>query len=225
MYKILVCDDERKIRETLYDYLSAKSFNVVTAENGEEAIEKAETESFDLILLDVMMPKKDGLTALREIRKFSDVPVLFLSALGEEEDLLKGYKYGADDYIVKPFPLSVLSEKILATIKRHKGIDRQNKISSGGITLDYGKMKVLCGEKEIFLPSKDFLLLSYLIENSGIVLSRERILNKIWGYDYEGDDRVVDTHIKRIRKALGEKGKLIETVIGAGYRFRKEDVK
>lgn len=225
MYKILVCDDEKKIRETLFDYLSAKSFKVVTSENGEEAVQKAEEDNFDLILLDVMMPKKDGLSALREIRKFSDVPVLFLSALGEEEDLLKGYKYGADDYIVKPFPLSVLSEKILTTIKRHKGINRENKLTASGIILDFEKIKVILGEKEIFLPSKDFSLLSYLMQNGGIVLSRERILNKVWGYDFDGDERVVDTHIKRIRKALGEKGSLIETVIGTGYRFRKEDAK
>lgn len=225
MYKILVCDDERKIRETLYDYLTAKSFAVTTAENGREAADKVSEENFDLILLDVMMPVMDGLSACREIRKITTAPILFLSALGEEEDLLKGYKFGADDYIVKPFPLSVLSEKIMATIKRYKGIDRENRISVGGVTLDLGKMKVTSGEREIYLTSKDLNLLSFLMENKGIVLSRERILNKIWGYDYDGDERVVDTHIKRIRKALGEKGEMIKTVIGAGYCFREGEVK
>ncbi len=225
MYKILVCDDERKIRETLCDYLTAKNFAVTTAENGREAVEKVCEESFDLILLDVMMPVMDGLTACREIRKITAVPVLFLSALGEEEDLLKGYKFGADDYIVKPFPMSVLSEKIITTIKRYKGINEGNSISVGSVTLDLGKMKVTSDEKEIFLTSKDLNLLSFLMENKGIVLSRERIINKIWGYDYDGDERVVDTHIKRIRKALGENGEMIKTVIGSGYCFREGKVK
>lgn len=225
MYKVLVCDDERKIRETLYDYLTAKSFAVTTSENGREAVDKVSEESFDLILLDVMMPVMDGLAACSQIRKITTAPILFLSALGEEEDLLRGYKFGADDYITKPFPLSVLSEKILATIKRYKGIDSKNRISVGGITLDYGKMKVTSDEKEIYLTNKDLNLLSLLMENKGIVMSRERILNKIWGYDYDGDDRVVDTHIKRIRKSLGEKGEMIKTVIGTGYCFREGDVK
>lgn len=223
MLKLLICDDEKKIRETLYDYFAAKGFSVTTAENGKTALEKTEEETFDLILLDVMMPVMDGLTACREIRKITDTPILFLSALGEEEDLLKGYRYGADDYIIKPFPLSVLKEKIITTINRHKGINPRNRITSSGITIDYGTRKVFCGEKEIILAAKDFNLLALLMENKGNVLSRETILFKIWGYDFDGDERVVDTHIKRLRKALGEYAKPVRTVIGAGYCFKKEE--
>ncbi len=223
MLKILVCDDEIKIRNTLYDYFTAKGFFVTTASNGREAIEKTEEKDFDLIILDVLMPVTDGLTACKEIRKLTDTPVLFLSALGEEEDLLKGYRYGADDYIVKPFPLSVLTEKIITTVNRHKGINPKNRLTVSGITLDYGTRKVLCGEREIILPAKDFNLLALLMENKGNILSREIILRKIWGYDFDGDERVVDTHIKRIRKVLRERADCIKTVIGTGYAFKKED--
>lgn len=222
MIKLLICDDELKIRETLCDYLTAKGFYAVTAENGKVALEMVEEETFDLIILDVLMPVMDGLTACREIRKITDTPVLFLSALGEEEDLLKGYRYGADDYIIKPFPLSVLKEKITATVNRHKGINTSNRITASGITLDYGTRKVFYGEKEIYLPTKDFNLLALLMENKGNILSREVILRKVWGYDFDGDERVVDTHIKRLRKALREYASPITTVIGAGYCFKKE---
>ncbi len=223
MHKLLICDDEIKIRETLYDYFTAKGYSVSVAENGKTGAEKTENEDFDLIILDVMMPVMDGLTACKAIRKHTDTPILFLSALGEEEDVLKGYKYGADDYIIKPFPLSVLNEKIVAMINRYKGINRNNQLSLRGITLDYGSRKTFCNEREVVLPDKDFRLLALLMENKGIVLSRETILFKIWGYDYDGDERVVDTHIKRLRKSLGDKAKCITTIIGTGYRFERED--
>ncbi len=176
-----------------------------------------------MIILDVMMPVMDGLTACKAIRKITDTPILFLSALGEEEDVLKGYKYGADDYIIKPFPLSVLNEKIVTMINRYKGINRNNQLSIRGITLDYGSRKVFCNKNEVVLPDKDFRLLALLMENKGIVLSRETILFKIWGYNYDGDERVVDTHIKRLRKSLGDTAKCITTIIGTGYRFERED--
>lgn len=223
MHKLLICDDEIKIRETLYDYFTAKGYSVSVAENGKTGAEKTENENFDLIILDVMMPVMDGLAACKAIRKNTDTPILFLSALGEEEDVLKAYKYGADDYIIKPFPLSVLNEKIVAMINRYKGINRNNQLLLRGITLDYGSRKVFCNNKEVVLPDKDFRLLALLMENKGIVLSRETILFKIWGYDYDGDERVVDTHIKRLRKALGDKAKCITTIIGTGYRFERED--
>ncbi len=222
MFRILICDDERKIRETLADYLVARGFIVSVAENGKTALRKVREQNFDLIILDVLMPVSDGFTACREIREYTDIPIIFLSALGEEEDLIKGYKSGGDDYIVKPFPLSVLYEKITATINRHKGLDSKKRLSLKGITLDYATRKVLCDENEIILSDKDFRILALLMENKGIVLSRETILLKIWGYDFDGDERVVDTHIKRIRKALGEKGDCIATVIGSGYRFERE---
>ena len=223
MHKLLICDDEIKIRETLYDYFTAKGYSVSIAENGKTGAEKTEDEDFDLIILDVMMPVMDGLTACKAIRKHTDTPILFLSALGEEDDVLKGYKYGADDYIIKPFPLSVINEKIVAMINRYKGINRNNQISLRGITLDYGSRKVFCNEREIALADKDFRLLALLMENKGIVLSRETILFKIWDYDFDGDERVVDTHIKRLRKSLGDKAKCITTIIGTGYRFERED--
>ena len=221
MYKILIADDEIKIRETLKDYMTAKGMNVTLAKDGREAVEKAETEAFDLIILDVMMPELDGLGACREIRSFTDTPILFLSALGEEEDLLQGYKNGADDYIIKPFPLSVLFEKITAMIKRSKGADKENRIALYGITLDLMKMKAFVEGEEVKLQSKDFNLLQLLMQNKGIVLDREKILVKVWGYGFEGDARVVDTHIKKIRKALGEKAGCIKTVIGVGYTFEE----
>ena len=223
MYKILIADDEIKIRETLKDYLSAKGFEVTLAKDGETAVYSAENESFDLIILDVMMPKKDGLTACREIREFTDIPILFLSALGQEENLLRGYKYGADDYIVKPFPLSVLSEKISAMIKRHKGVNAEDILSISGVSINLKTRVVFCGEREIRLPVKDYNLLLLLMQNKGTILSRDLIINKIWGWDFDGDNRTVDTHIKRIRKALGDKAHLIVTTTGIGYSFKKEE--
>ena len=223
MYKILIADDEIKIRETLSDYLTAKGFSVTLAKDGESAVYSAECESFDLIILDVMMPRKDGLTACKEIREFTDIPILFLSALGEEENLLKGYRFGGDDYIVKPFPLSVLCEKITAMIKRHKGVGADHSISESGVRLNLKTRQVFCGEREISLPPKDFELLLLLMQNKGTILSRDIILNKIWGYDFDGDNRTVDTHIKRIRKAMGDKAGLIVTKTGLGYSFKKEE--
>ncbi|MGN0522456.1 MAG: response regulator transcription factor [Eubacterium sp.] len=223
MYKILIADDEIKIRETIRDYMSAKGFKVYLADNGLTAVEECEYNSFDLIILDVMMPVLDGLSACKQIRKLTDAPIIFLSALGEEQDLLKGYNFGCDDYIVKPFPLSVLNEKCISMINRYKGISKENTISASGITLDLNKIKVYCGENEIILSNKDFTLLKYLMENKGIVLNRDLILNRVWGYDFDGEARVVDTHIKRIRKALGDYSKCIKTVINIGYCFEEGD--
>lgn len=222
MYKILVCDDEIKIRETFRDYLSAKGFDVTLAENGKEAVNKTREEDFDLIILDVMMPVMNGLEACKEIRKTKDTPILFLSALGEEQDILDGFRNGCDDYIVKPFPMSVLAQKCNVMITRYKGNSLQSEISLYGITLDKIRKKVTVGNTEIELSNKMFSLLSMLMENKDIVLTREQILTKIWGWDFDGDERVVDTHIKKLRKALGEKSIHIKTVIGGGYSFREE---
>lgn len=222
MYKILVCDDETKIRETFFDYLSAKGFDVTTAANGKEAVEACEKQEYDLIILDVMMPQMNGLEACRRIRTLSDTPVLFLSALGEEQDLLKGYSLGADDYIVKPFPLAVLAEKCGALISRYRGSTLQTEISLCGITLSKDKKQVSVDGKAVELSNKTFKLLELLMANKEIVLSREQILAKVWGWDFDGDERVVDTHIKKLRKALGEKAVYIKTIIGGGYSFREE---
>ncbi len=222
MYKILVCDDEVKLRETFRDYLSAKGFIVTLAENGKEAVQKTLKEAPDLIILDVMMPVMDGLEACREIRKTTDTPVLFLSALGEEQDILDGFRNGCDDYIIKPFPMSVLAEKCNVMISRYRGNSLREEISLYDITLDKSRKKVTVEGTETELSNKMFNLLAMLMENKDIVLSREQILTKIWGWDFDGDERVVDTHIKKLRKALGEKSKHIKTVIGGGYSFREE---
>lgn len=221
MFKILVCDDEIKIRETFSDYLSAKGFAVTLAQNGEEAVRMTETDDFDLIILDVMMPGMNGLEACKIIRRKTDTPILFLSALGEEQDILDGFRNGCDDYIVKPFPMSVLTEKCNVMIKRFKGNSLQDKISLSGIKLDKRTRQVTIDNTIIELSNKTFLLLKLLMENNGTVLTREQILTKIWGWDFDGDERVVDTHIKKLRKALGEKAVLIKTVIGGGYSFRE----
>ena len=168
-----------------------------------------------------MMPVMNGLEACKNIRRITDTPILFLSALGEEKDILDGYKQGCDDYIVKPFPMSVLTQKCNAVINRYKGNAMQTEISLYGITLDKSKMKVTVENSEIELSNKMFHLLAMLMENREVVLSREQILTKIWGWDFDGDERVVDTHIKMLRKALGEKAVHIKTVIGRGYSFRE----
>lgn len=219
MYRILFADDEIKIRESTYDYLTAKGLSVKLASNGKEAIDATAEEEFDLIILDIMMPIINGFEACKEIHKTTKTPIIFLSALGEEQDLLKGYLSGADDYIVKPFPLSVLYEKVLKTIKRYRGVSENNEISLNGITLNLDTYKVYIDDKEIELSSKDFKLLEYLMMNKNIVLNRNIILSRVWGYDFEGDERVVDTHIKRIRKVLEDKANCIKTIINVGYCF------
>lgn len=222
MFKILVADDENIILEPICDYLSAKDFEVSGAHNGREAVELAENGDYDLIILDIMMPEIDGLEACRQIKAFTDTPVLFLSALGEEHDFLNGYKNGCDDYIVKPFPLSVLYRKCQSIIRRCKNINDDYRITVGNVTFDMNSHRVFCSGGEVKLSSRDYQILSYLLQNRNIVLSRERILTKIWGYDFEGDMRVVDTHIKRIRASLGEDGAIIKTVFGVGYMIEEE---
>ena len=222
MYKILIADDEIKLRETMRDYLVSKGFQIVLASDGEEALTAAFAQVFDLIILDVMMPGINGIEVCREIRRQQNIPVLFLSALGEEEDLLTGYEAGADDYIVKPFPLSVLFQKCMAMIRRSKRVDQEHRLTGSGIVIDLIRKQVYVEGKEILFSGKDFRLLAYLMENKDVVLEREIILSRIWGYDFEGDTRVVDTHIKRIRKLLGDRAECIKTVIGSGYVYREE---
>ena len=221
MFSVLVVDDEKAIRESIKDYLEAKGYSVKTATDGESALELFYENPFDLVILDVMMPKVDGFDACRAVRRASNLPVLFLTAKGQEADFLKGFECGCDDYVVKPFPLSVLYEKCNSLIKRYKGIDSANWIKVSGVALDLSCKRAYVGENEIKLSSKDFKILCYLMENKNIVLNRELILTFAWGYDFDGDDRVVDTHIKRIRKALGEKAECIKTIINTGYSFRE----
>lgn len=221
MYRILVTDDEKGIRDTVSDYLKSEGMSVATASNGKEAVDMINKEAFDLIILDVLMPVMNGLEACKLIREKSNVPILFLSAYGEEKDFLNAYKSGCDDYIVKPFPLSVLFEKCLAIIKRYKGEKDSSKITVGKITVDTDARKVFTPADCITLSHIDYELLLYLCYNKNIVLNRELILTRIWGYDFEGDSRVVDTHIKRIRKVLGECSAQIKTVNGVGYSIRE----
>ncbi len=221
MYRILVTDDEKGIRDSVSDYLKSEGMSVATASNGQEAVEMVGNEAFDLIILDVLMPVMNGLEACKLIREKSNVPILFLSAYGEEKDFLNAYKSGCDDYIVKPFPLSVLFEKCLAIIKRYKGEKDSSKITVGKITVDTDSRKVFTPTDAVSLSHIDYELLLYLCNNKNIVLNRELILTRIWGYDFEGDSRVVDTHIKRIRKALGEYSTQIKTVNGVGYSIRE----
>ena len=209
MYKILIADDVPKIRDTLCSYFSAKGWNALSAADGEEAVTLAAAEMPDLLILDVMMPKLNGLEACREIRAFSDAPVLFLSALGGEEDLLAGYEDGGDDYVVKPVSLQVLLKKCEVLLARSKGADASHKLVCGSLA-------------PLHVSGRDFDLLILLMQHKGKTLSREQILTRLWGYDYEGGERVVDTHIKKLRRALGKHRGRIRTVSGIGYRFEEE---
>ena len=220
--QILIADDEQKLRQTLADYMTAKGFDVMTAADGEDAVARCSDHGFDLIILDVMMPNMDGIAACRAIKELTDAPVLFLSALGEERDVITGFRSGCDDYIIKPFPLAVLYEKCLAMIKRYRGFDQEYKIHAGSLSVDLARRKAAVNGNEILLSARDFELLLYLVQNRGVVLSRELILTRIWGYDFEGDTRVVDTHIKIIRKALGSIACCVKTVVGIGYTFEEE---
>ena len=218
--KVLVVDDESRMRKLVHDFLSRSNYEVIEAADGEEAIDIFYADkSISLIILDVMMPKVDGFDACRAVRRASNLPVLFLTAKGQEADFLKGFECGCDDYVVKPFPLSVLYEKCNSLIKRYKGIDSANWLKVSGVALDLSCKRAYVGENEIKLSSKDFKILCYLMENKNIVLNRELILTFAWGYDFDGETRTVDVHVRTLRQKLGEAGNLVETVRGVGYRI------
>lgn len=224
MFKLLIADDEVKIRETVGDYFTAKGWRVVTAADGKAAVAAAAAAMPDLMLLDVMMPGMDGYSACREIRAFCDAPVIFLTALGAQDDFLSGYGAGADDYIVKPFPLPVLLKKCEAAVARYRGMNGEKKLTAGPLTLDFAARKVFADGVEKPVTGRDFELLALMMQNKGRTLSRETLLNRVWGYDFDGDIRVVDTHIKTLRKALGRHAACIRTVTGVGYRFEEAGV-
>ena len=215
MQKILVAEDNRKLSGLMVRYLTSHGFEAVPAFDGEEAIRLFQETPFDLVLLDVMMPKMDGFEVCKELRKTSRVPVIFLTALAGEEDQLTGYGTGADDYIVKPFSLPVLLAKCNALLNRLKV--QEEWLEHGGIRLNEEKRIALAGENALSLSSMDFDLLKLFLQNPGVVLMREQIILRLWGYDYEGYDRSVDTHVKTLRKALGPYGKAIRTVVRKGY--------
>ncbi len=219
-HKILIVEDEAKLRDILSDYFLSRGDLPETAENGLQALRLLEERPYDAVLLDIMMPGLNGLSVCRAVRKTNDVPIVFLTALSDEEDKLLGYELGADDYVTKPFSLSVLYAKTTALIKRNqRSVLTGDRMEAGGITLELAAGRVFAGGREIALTPKEFSLLRCLMQNKNLVMSREQLLVKCWGYDYEGEARAVDTHIKRLREKLGDHAACIRTVIKAGYRL------
>ena len=218
--KILVVDDEARMRKLVKDFLSVKGFSVLEASNGEEAVDLFfEQKDIALIILDVMMPKMDGWEVCREIRKESKVPIIMLTARGEERDELNGFELGVDEYISKPFSPKILVARVNALLRRTSGLSMDQTIAAGGIEIDKAAHIVKIDGNMIDLSFKEFELLTYFIENQGIALSREKILNNVWNYDYFGDARTIDTHVKKLRNKLGDKGEYIRTIWGMGYKF------
>ena len=219
-YRILIAEDEPKIREILCDFFTSRGDIPVPAADGAQALELAESQEFDGVLLDIMMPKLDGLTVCRILRKKSDVPIIFLTALSDEDDKLYGYELGADDYVTKPFTMTVLYAKLTALINRSRGNIRSgDRIVAGEIVVTLSSQQVKVSGKRVELTPKEYALLACLMQNRNLVMSREQLLVKCWGYDYEGESRAVDTHIKRLREKLGDAAGCIKTVIKAGYKL------
>ena len=219
-YRILIVEDEARLREVLCDYFKSRGDEPFEAADGAAALAMAAGQEFDAVLLDIMMPGLDGYSVCRLQRQKSDVPIIFLTALSEEEDKLFGYELGADDYITKPFSMSVLYAKTTALIRRSRGsMSEGDSLRVGEIRLDLAARKVYVQGKELALTPKEYALLLCLAQNKGVVMSREQLLVKCWGYDYEGEARAVDTHIKRLREKLGEHAGCIKTVIKAGYKL------
>lgn len=221
--KILVVDDEARMRKLVKDFLSIKGYRVMEAENGEDAVEKfMANRDIKLILLDVMMPKMDGWETLRIIRENSNVPIIMLTAISEERDELQGFSLGVDEYITKPFSPKILVARVEAILRRSFGVEEE-KIEMGGIVIDKAAHEVSIDGKIVELSYKEFELLNYFMENKGIALSREKILNNVWNYDYFGDARTIDTHVKKLRAKMGTKGEYIKTIWGMGYKFEVEN--
>ena len=219
--KILVADDESRMRKLIKDYLVREDYEVVEAENGEQALDMFYMDSdISLIILDVMMPKVDGFAVLKEIRETSSIPVLMLTAKGEENDVLNGFELGADEYINKPFSPKILMARVNAVLRRSSDDSLGKKVvEAGGIQLDVDAHVATNDGNPVELSVKEFELLYYFINNEGIALSREKILNHVWDYDYFGDARTIDTHVKKLRSKMGDKGEYIKTIWGMGYKF------
>ena len=217
--KILVVDDETRMRKLVKDFLIRQGYQVIEAADGEEAIDRFfEDKEIALILLDVMMPKMDGWQVCREIRQYSKVPIIMLTARADEKDELKGFELGVDEYISKPFSPKILVARVDAVLRR-SGAGADDILEAAGIRVDKNAHQVTVDGKDVELSFKEFELMTYFIENKGIALSREKILNAVWNYDYYGDARTIDTHVKKLRSKLGEKGDLIKTIWGMGYKF------
>lgn len=218
--KILVVDDEARMRKLVRDFLVRSQFEVLEAEDGEEALDIFyEQKDIALIILDVMMPKINGFDVCREIRETSDVPVIMLTAKGDESDELMGFDIGADEYISKPFSPKILVARVEAILRRTMDQSGDNILEKGGIRVDQAAHAVTIDGTPVELSYKEFELLTYFMENAGIALSREKILNQVWDYDYYGDARTIDTHVKKLRSKLGDKGAYIRTIWGMGYKF------
>lgn len=218
--KILVIDDESRMRKLVRDFLTKKGYEVLEAANGEEAMEIFyEDKDIDLLILDVMMPKMDGWEVCREVRKTSKVPIIMLTAKADERDELLGFELGVDEYVTKPFSPKILVARVEAILRRSNVNTDDGIIRIGDITMNKNAHEVFVGNQPIELSFKEFELLAYFIDNQGIALSRERILNNVWNYDYFGDARTIDTHVKKLRNKLGERGGYIKTIWGMGYKF------
>lgn len=218
--KILVVDDESRMRKLVKDFLVKEGFVVLEAANGEEAVDAfMSTKNIALIILDVMMPKLDGYGVAQEIRKISMVPIIMLTAKSDEKDEIKGFELGVDEYITKPFSPKILVARVQAVLRRSSLAADEKNIECGGIKMDISAHKVLVDGVEIELSFKEFELLNYFLVNQGVALSREKILNNVWNYDYFGDARTIDTHVKKLRSKLGNRGDYIKTIWGMGYKF------
>lgn len=218
--KILVVDDESRMRKLVKDFLTKKGFTVIEAGDGEEAVDKFfEVKDIALIILDVMMPKMDGWQVCREIRQYSKVPIIMLTAKSDEKDELQGFDLGVDEYITKPFSPKILVARVEAILRRSNVLAADDTMEAGGIELNKAAHEVLIDGKSVELSYKEFELLAYFMSNQGVALSRERILNNVWNYDYFGDARTIDTHVKKLRSKLGDKGEYIKTIWGMGYKF------
>lgn len=218
--KILVVDDESRMRKLVKDFLEREGYEVLEAGDGMEAMDIFyENKDIALMILDVMMPKMDGWQVCREIRQESKLPIIMLTARADERDELQGFELGVDEYISKPFSPKILVARVSAILRRTNALASDEIVDAGGILIDKAAHTVKIGDKEIDLSFKEFELLSYFVENQGIALSREKILNHVWNYDYFGDARTIDTHVKKLRSKLGEKGDYIKTIWGMGYKF------
>ncbi|MCR4650931.1 MAG: response regulator transcription factor [Lachnospiraceae bacterium] len=218
--RILVADDEERMRKLIRDFLKVRDIEVLEAENGEEAVDIfLNNKDISLIIMDVMMPKMDGFRAVKEIRMYSNVPVMMLTAKSEEKDELMGFNIGVDEYITKPFSPKILMARIDAILRRTGGGDGEDILKDEEIEINKTAHTVTVGGREVDLSFKEFELLAFLMENKGVALSREKILNHVWNYDYFGDARTIDTHVKKLRSKIGENGNRIKTIWGVGYKF------
>ena len=221
MARLLIADDEEKIREMLEKYASHEGYDVSLASNGREALELFRNGDFDLVILDIMMPEMDGYEALKKMKEIKDVPCIFLTALGQEYDRIYGFDIGAEDYVTKPFSLKELMMRIKVILKREN--KENSRIIVKDMILDEDAHTLTIGGERVDLANKEYELLLYLLKNRGNALTRQAIISKVWGYEYDSDDRTLDTHMKLLRKDLKEYGQYITTIRGVGYRFEKEE--